>query len=468
MPSATLAPSLTLSVGGAASLGASAVSFTVTLIVVCDDCVVCGLPASVSVAVTVRVMLWVDSPVVRVSPVSWAAARLQLPSGLRVPADSVASDGTPVILIVGACWSLSTAEALMPSATLAPSLTLSVGGAASLGASAVSFTVTLIVVCDDCVVCGLPASVSVAVTVRVMLWVDSPVVRVSPVSWAAARLQLPSGLRVPADSVASDGTPVILIVGACWSLSTAEAVMPSATLAPSLTLSVGGAARLGASAVSFTVTLMVVCDDCIVCGLPASVSVAVTVRVMLWVDSPVVRVSPVSWAAARLQLPSGLRVPADSVASDGTPVILIVGACWSLSTAEAVMPSATLAPSLTLSVGGAARLGASAVSFTVTLMVVCDDCVVCGLPASVSVAVTVRVMLWVDSPVVRVSPVSWAAARLQLPSGLRVPADSVASDGTPVILIVGACWSLATAEAVMPSATLAPSLTLSVGGAARL
>src|SRR6516165_3072720 len=162
----------------------------------------------------------------------------------------------------------------MPSATLAPSLTLSVGGAASLGASAVSFTVTLIVVCDDCVVCGLPASVSVAVTVRV-----------SPVSWAAARLQLPSGLRVPADSVASDGTPVILIVGACWSLSTAEAVMPSATLAPSLTLSVGGAARLGASAVGPTITAKVCSAVLALVPLDGSVSVAVTDRLTVPVSS---------------------------------------------------------------------------------------------------------------------------------------------------------------------------------------
>src|SRR6516225_662621 len=173
--------------------------------------------------------------------------------------------------------------------------------------------------------------------------------------------------------------------------------MPSATLAPSLTLSVGGAASLGASAVSFTVTLMVVCDDCVVCGLPASVSVAVTVRVMLWVDSPVVRVSPVSWAAARLQLPSGLRVPADSVASDGTPVILIVGACWSLSTAEAVMPSATLAPSLTLSVGGAARLGASAVGLTITAKVCSAVLALVPLDGSVSVAVTDRLTVPVSS-----------------------------------------------------------------------
>jgi len=69
---------------------------------------------------------------------------------------------------------------------------------------------------------------------------------------------------------------------------------------PSVTLSDCGADRLGFVASSLTVIAIcaVACADVLI-----SVSVAVTVRMMLWVDSPVVSVSPSSCVAVSVHVP---------------------------------------------------------------------------------------------------------------------------------------------------------------------
>ena len=102
-------------------------------------------------------------------------------------------------------------------------------------------------------------------------------------------------------------------------------------------------------------------------------------------------------------MPSWLLVPADSVASLGTPPIRMVGAFWSASAADEEMLRAIVLPSSTVRVAGAERFGASACSLTVTLM---EVVAAAEVSVSVSVAVTVRVMACVDSPVVRVRPES--------------------------------------------------------------
>ena len=105
------------------------------------------------------------------------------------------------------------------------------------------------------------------------------------------------------------------------------------------------------------------------------------------------------------QVPSLLLMPAESVASLGTPPIRMVGAFWSASAADEEMLRAIVLPSSTVRVAGAERFSASALFV--------DGGDVDGgwwrLPrvsVSVSVAVTVRVMACVDSPVVRVRPES--------------------------------------------------------------
>ena len=78
-------------------------------------------------------------------------------------------------------------------------------------------------------------------------------------------------------------------------------------------------------------------------------------------------------------MPSWLLVPADSVASLGTPPIRMVGAFWPASAADEEMLRAIVLPSSTVRVAGAERFGASACSLTVTLMEAGGGCRGIGL-----------------------------------------------------------------------------------------
>src|SRR5690242_8895337 len=99
------------------------------------------------------------------------------------------------------------------------------------------------------------------------------------------------------------------------------------------------------------------------------------------------------------------------------------------------MLRATVPASSRLGVAVAARVGGSACLLYATLF---GAVAAAAVSTSVSVAVTDRVIEWVDSPAVRVRPASWSAVSDQVPSPLSVPADRVASAGTPLIRRVGA------------------------------
>src|SRR5271169_5940165 len=291
----------------------------------------------------------------------------------------------------------------MASATVAPSFTVTGPGTVTTGASATGVTVTAMV-CAAEVAVEVP-SLEAAVTDSTML--VSPAVTVRPASWPAVSVQLPLWLLVPADNVASLATPLIVTDPSVSSASAAMSVMASATVAPSFTVTGPGTVTTGASATGVTVTAMV-CAAEVAVEVP-SLEAAVTDSTML--VSPAVTVTPASCAAVRVQLPLWLLVPADSVASLATPLIVTDPSVSSASAAMSVMASATVAPSFTVTGPGTVTTGASATGVTVTAMV-CAAEVAVEVP-SPEAAVTDSTML--VSPAVTVRPASWPAVSVQLP-----------------------------------------------------
>ena len=162
---------------------------------------------------------------------SCAGVRVQEPSALRMPADSVAPAGTPVIFTVRtASASASPSAAWIGKAMALSSLPDTVAvvplpPSVSVGASATGVTSTWTVPEVEAAVAALPPSTVVAVTVRSKCCVSPSLVSFRPESCAGVRVQEPSALWMPADSVAPAGTPVI------FTLRTASAsASPSATL----------------------------------------------------------------------------------------------------------------------------------------------------------------------------------------------------------------------------------------------
>ena len=180
-----------------------------------------GLPLSTVVAVTVRSKCCVSPSPVSFRPESCAGVRVQEPSALWMPADSVAPAGMPVIFTlrtalasgwlsaawIGKAMALSSLPAAVAVNPLPPSV--SVGGSAtgvSVGATGVTSTWSA---CEiEASVAVSPPSTVVAVTVRSKCCVAPSLVSVRPVSCAGVRFQEPSALWMPADSVAPAGTPV--------------------------------------------------------------------------------------------------------------------------------------------------------------------------------------------------------------------------------------------------------------------
>src|SRR5262249_39291534 len=165
------------------------------------------------------------------SAVSWAALSVQVCVPLlNVPALSVASLGTPLML-TDSTSSPSTGASVSPSALpWLPSLTVTDADASpSTGFSASGLTVTAISLGADDALSPVVVLVAVPCSVPDV----SPALSLSPTSCGAVSVQLPPPLLVPADSVASLGTPVMLI-DRTSSPSTGVAVIVSAIAVTSL------------------------------------------------------------------------------------------------------------------------------------------------------------------------------------------------------------------------------------------
>ena len=132
--------------------------------------------------------------------------------------------------------------------------------------------------------------------------------------------------------------------------------------------------------------------------------VAVTVRTAV-VSSPAESESPASCAGVSVHLPPPLLVPADSVASDGTPV-MVIDTVSRVSNGVSLMPSTTVPSSFTDNDVGADRPGAT--GLTANAMVC-----VAEFPVTLLVAVTVNVAV-VTSPAFKARSLRAAAATVQV------------------------------------------------------
>src|SRR5260370_1058188 len=202
--------------------------------------------------------------------------------------------GTPVmVIVVAAAASLSAVFFLMirrpPRSTLFPYTTLF---RSSVGVSASGLTVSEMV--WAALVARLPASLVLAVTVRVRLAVSSsPACRGGPESVVGGKGEVPGGRRIIKKKKGLGGQPVVVtVVVALASLSAAVVLLLSRRGRSSLMCAGGAAAGCsGVSASGLTVSEMV--WAALVARLPASLVLAVTVRVRLAVSSsPACRVRP--------------------------------------------------------------------------------------------------------------------------------------------------------------------------------
>ena len=292
-----------------------------------------------------------------------------------------------------------------------------------LGVSATALTVTSMVSTVEAV---SEPSVEVEVTVRLKSALSLlGGVMVRPVSWAVVKVQLPSPLSLPAESVAPVGTPEITTDRLSELSLRAEDIVSE--IAASSLPEVSATVRLAVSATPETETLTV--PTLWLLSLP-SVDVAVTVRAKSALSSlGGVMLRPVNWADVSVQLPSPLSLPAESEAPVGTPEITTERLSELSETADD-RSSEIAASSLPL-LSATDRLGVSATAVTVTSRV--SELVAEVLP-SLAVAVTVSEKLLLSSLAgVMVRPVSWPELRVQLPSPLSLPAESTAPVGTPDI-----------------------------------
>ena len=304
MPSATEPSSATASDVGAVRPGATGLMVSAMLLVA--EAVV----PSVLVAVMVRLAV-VTSPALRLSPESCAGVRVQVPLLFLVPAESVASEGTPEI-VIDTVSRESNGVSVMPSATVPSSETASDVGAVSVGAT--GFTVSAMLL----VVEAVAPWVLVAMMVRLAV-VTSPALRLRPDNCAGVEVQVPLLFLVPADSVASLGTPEI-VIDTVSRESNGVSVMPSATEPSSATTSDVGAVSVGATGFTVRATFCVTTSP--------SELVAVTVRVA-FVTSPACSVRPASCAVVSVRVPlvtvSGPAL-SENVTPDGMPEIVTVTA----------------------------------------------------------------------------------------------------------------------------------------------
>src|SRR5262249_11292600 len=157
-----------------------------------------------------------------------------------------------------------------------------------------------------------------------------------------------------------------MLIDRTSSPSTGVAVMVSGIAVPSTPLAVKTVpARLGASGPGLTGTAISWGADVATCRAGGGVAVTCSGQGV----SPPLILRPTGDGAAGVQLPPAWLVPADSVASLGTPVMLI-DRTSSPSTGVAVMVSGIAVPSLPLAVSTVpARLGASEAGVTVSVMV---------------------------------------------------------------------------------------------------
>jgi hypothetical protein len=170
---------------------------------------------SVAVAVTVRLAVPAKLPAgaVRVRFDSCTGVSVQLPSEFFVPADRLATLGTPVTLSDRlSVPSVAVSAELIDNAIADPALpdafcTVSVGAVATPAIATARLPE----------VDAVEPSVSVSVAVAVALRFDVPAklptgaTRLKPDSCAGVSVQLPSEFFVPADRFATLGTPVTLI-----------------------------------------------------------------------------------------------------------------------------------------------------------------------------------------------------------------------------------------------------------------
>src|SRR6185437_927448 len=142
-----------------------------------------------------------------------------------------------------------------------------------------------------------------------------------------------------------------------------------------------------------------------------------------------------SCAGVNVQLPSASRVPAESEAEPGTPVMLSDRVSLpSVAVRADAIDNAIEEPALPEAL---ARFSVGALATPAITTAMLPDAVRRVPSGSVAAAVTLSVAVPAKLPAgaVKLKLASWAGVSVQLPSALCVPADSVDPLGTPDMLI---------------------------------
>src|SRR6266478_3243848 len=301
----------------------------------------------------------------------------------------------------------------------------------------------------------LPPSLAVEVTVKVKV----PSCAESAVTCRPDRFQVETSIgapvlvtvfaRVPSLRTTPAGTPEILVdrvsSPSLLVVSTSAVLTLSAIGESSVPVAVAPTVRLGASACSATVTVMV---PVVEARLPPSLAVEVTVKVKV----PSCAESAVTCRPDRFQVETSIgapvlvtvfaRVPSLRTTPAGTPEILVdrvsSPSLLVVSTSAVLTLSAIGESSVPVAVAPTVRLGASACSATVTVMV---PVVEARLPPSLAVEVTVKVKV----PSCAESAVTCRPDRFQVETSIgapvlvtvfaRVPSLRTTPAGTPEILV---------------------------------